>query len=230
MKTKNLILSFLVVALLWSCSDESDMTVILKESGELKVELTQNETPVSETMVYLIPQMNFRKSESYIDDAIDMQKTNEDGIADFGEVNSGNYYVATEEITVGSLIYIPERTVQVISDTKKTYSIEVLDYTGTITINVVDYYSYNAMSDVHVALIPQDILNSTDTQEEAIAAAFDEKITGASGTVTFELPSGHYYYAIVYILEGEDIVDYTTESIDYLSIGEELNDYVYLYF
>jgi len=229
MKTKILISSFLIATFLWSCSDDSDLTVILKQSGDLKVELTQNGTPVNETMVYLIPQtfMFMDKADgpsSYIEAAIDMVKTDEDGIADFGEVNVGNYYTVSDGVPVGSLIYLPGRTVQVISDVNKKYTMEATDYSGTITITVNEYntstFIWEPASGYHVAIIPSDILDNTDSDEEAIAAAFTEDITNTSGMVTFNIPSGYYYYAIVYAtLDDVEVYDLT-----YLETGEEYNE------
>jgi len=228
MKTKNLILSLLVVTFLLSCSDDSELTVILKQSGNLKVELTQNETPVNETKVYLIPQTfmlidKAAEPTSYIEYAIDMVTTNEDGIADFGEVNVGNYYTISEGVVVGSLIYHPGRTVQVVSDVNKKYTMEATDYYGTITITVNEYNSntdiWEPTSGYHVAIIPSDFLENTESPEEDIDAAFDEDVTNASGMVTFNVPSGYYYYALVYTIL-DNVVVY---ELTFLETGEDYN-------
>ena len=229
MKTKNLILSFLVVTFLWSCSEDSEMTVILKESGELKIELLQNGTPITETMVYLLPQMSMkiRKVDlTNIEYAIDMKKTDEDGMVDFGEVNAGNYVIVTGGVVIGSLVYLPERTVQVISDAKKTYTIDVLDYVGSISITVNTYNIgtsvWEPASGYKVAIVLEEDTYLSLPVEDLIDLAIDEKITGVSGIVTFDLPSGYWYSAIVYTT----FEDATTYNLTYLETGEEYSEVI----
>lgn len=235
MKTKNLILTLLLGILLWSCSDETDFTVTLKESGTLKIELTQNAVPVVGTMVYLIPEMNVynkANSISYIDYAIDYKETDANGLVDFGEVNVGNYLIITEGVAIGGLDYNPTRIVQVISGAEKEYSIEALDYIGNITLTVLAYDEYYDMvptSGIKVAIIPeQDVIYP---YEDAIEFAFAEKTTNSDGIVTFELPSGYYYDAIVYITDTYgDITDIDVFSITYLETDEEYKRNIYFYY
>jgi len=234
MKTKNLLLTLLVAIFLWSCSDDSDMTVILKEAGKLKVEFTQNGAPLIGTMVYLIPEMNGGedKGNSYIEYAIDFKETDEDGIVDFGEVNVGNYYVITEGVVVGSMTYNPVRIVQVVSDTKKEYTVEVLDYKGTITLTVFtydEYYELVPTSGIKVAILPQE--DVIYPYEDAIDFAFAEKTTNSDGIVTFELPSGYYYDAIIYTTDSYGVIeDIDNYSITYLETGYEYSINIHFYY
>lgn len=232
MRTKKLLIALLAVLSIWSCSEDvTDYTVILKESGKLKVEFLQNNIPVSGTMVYLIPEMNYDKGNSYIEYAIDYKETNEDGFVDFGEVNAGNYIIITEGVVVGSLTYNPERIVQVISGEEKTYSIEVLDYSGDISIYVYSYnydlYEYDALQGIHVAMVTDEIMYNTASVEEAIDQAYSDKTTNTDGIAEFNLPSGYYYYAIAYLIDEYGDIYYEVEDITYLSTGEEYYDEIY---
>lgn len=238
MKIRSLLATLLVATLLWSCSDETDLTITLKESGTLKIELTQDANPVAGAMVYLIPEMNVPDkaiSNTYIDYAIDFKETNANGLVDFGEVNAGNYTIITEGVTVSDLVYNPIRIVQVISGSEKKFSIETLDYTGSIKLTVLKYdnitYEYIPNSGLKVAILPEEDLYSTNTIEEAIDIAYVEKTTGSDGILIFDLPSGYYYYAIFYTTDSYgEIMNYDSYSITYLETGEECNRTFQLYF
>lgn len=228
MKIRNLILGITALLAVSSCSDDENYTVTLKESGRLTLNITNNESPIVGETVYLIPQMDGGiKASSYdmIEYAIDNMETDENGKVSFGDVNMGNYYVVLNDVEIGGKFYNPAKTVQAVSDVNKIYSLNVMDYTGTIEITVKNYeydsYEYEPYSGAKVAILTEDDYYSSADIEERISKKIEEQTTSATGKVTFELPSGEYYYAIVYITNVSGDLEYTSESLTYLSIGEE---------
>jgi hypothetical protein len=230
MKIKNLILGLTVLLAVSSCSDDENYTIILKESGRLTLNVTNEESPIVGQNVYLIPQMNdFDKasgpSPGTIEYSIDNQETDENGKVSFGDVNVGNYYLVMEDVEIDGKFYNPSKLVQAVSDVNKLYSLNVMDYTGTIEVTVKNYsditYEYELYSGAKVAILTDDDYYSSSDVEERLSKKIEQQTTSTSGKVVFDLPSGVYYHAIVYITNTEGDIESYSNSLTYLSPSEE---------
>ena len=234
---KNLILLLAFVAVLVSCS-EDEYTVTLKESGKLTAQLTQNGTAISGETVYLIPESSVSNKDSkssLIAYSIDYKETDENGNVDFGEVNSGNYYVATDGIEISGKTYYPSKVTQVVSGGTREVTMDVMDYTGTIELTVLEYdynyYDYMPVSGVKVAILDEDDYSNANSFDDWMDSKIEESTTDSNGEVSFTLPSGTYYVAVVYITDSYgDVTDYDTEYLTYLDMDEEYSETMYVYF
>jgi hypothetical protein len=228
MKIKNLILGLAAVLAVSSCSDDENYTITLKESGKLSLEVTINESPVVGEIVYLIPQFDESKDKAseVLEYSIDNKITDENGKVGYGDVNVGNYYLVMEDVEIGGKFYNPSKLVQAVSGVNKSYSINIMDYTGTIEITVQNYnyetYEYEPYSGAKVAILTDEDYNNSSDIEDRLTKTIEQETTGSSGTVSFTLPSGTSYYAIVYITDGSgDIAESYSDYLGYLSAGEE---------
>lgn len=229
MKIRNLILGLTLLLAVSSCG-EDNYTITLKESGSLTLNVTNDESPIAGQNVYLMSQMpmDFKASvpnTGVIEYSIDIQETDANGTVSFVNVNAGIYYVVMEDVEIDGKFYNPSKLVQVVSDVNKLYSLNVKDYIGTIEITVKNYnditYEYEPYSGAKVAILTENDYNSSSNDEERLTKKIEQQTTSTSGKVIFELPSGEYYYAIVYITNtGGDIV-LSSSSLTYLNAGEE---------
>lgn len=226
MKTKNIILLITILISLLSCSDETEYTVILKESGSLEVQLMQNEIPIANETIYLIPQTyDYNDYKSPIDQyAVDYIETDENGNVDFGEVNAGNYFIATNGIEINNKTYFPVRILQIISGNSKSVTIDAIDYVGSIHLTITEYdyeYGYTPLSGVKVAIITEDDYYNANNFDEWMENIIEEKTTDSNGEVSYTLPSGQRYYAIMYITDSYGDIIFDTNQLSYLDKDEE---------
>ena len=238
MKTKNYILIFVMLISFFSCSEETEFTITLKESGNLDVQLVQNGSPIANETIYLIPFENSYSKEiksSLEQYSVDYQKTNSNGVVDYGEVNAGNYYLATEGVEVSDKTYYPIKIAQVISAGSKSVTMEVMDFTGTISLTIQEYdyynYEYAPLVGANVAIISEDDYYQSYDFDDWMDKKIEDKVTNSNGEVSYTLPSGDYYIAIIYITDVYgDVYDYDAEYLTYLDQGEDYEENITVYF
>jgi len=220
MKIKNLILGLTALLVVTSCS-EDNYIIKLKEAGRISLDVTNVESPLEGEKVYLIPLEGEMRSSEVIEYSIDNQVTDANGHVSFGDVNVGNYYIVMEDVEIDGKFYNPFKLVQAVSDVHKSYSLNVMDYTGTIEVTVKNYdntsYEYEPYSGAKVAVLTENDYYNFSTIEERLTKKIEEQTTGSNGKVTFTLPSGESYYAIVYLTNES----YTSEYLSYVDAGEE---------
>lgn len=236
MKTKNTLLVLAMLSFLFSCSEENEFTITLKESGKLQVQLLQNGIPITNETVYLIPEsVGSKESKSLVQYAIDYIDTDEQGYVDYGEVNTGNYFLATDGIELNYMTYYPVRIAQIVSGGNKSITLEVTEFTGTINLTIVEYdymtYDYIPVSGVNVAILEESDYYESYNIDDRIENSIDDKKTNSNGEVSYTLPSGNYYVAIIYTKDSYgEVNDYDVEYLSYLDMGEEYNRTISIYF
>jgi hypothetical protein len=224
MKTK--ILSLFALALIASsCNKNNDLTVTLKQSGPLSVNVTNDAgTPLSDVKVKL-----------YVSDSedpyLDAINTDKNGNVNFGEVNSGSYSVVLDTPKVNGIKYMPVKEIQVVSGSKKEVKINVQEYIGTVNFTFYqDNYPTNpAFSGLNVILVAYNYGSSTLAYK--IQKAEYSGKTNASGKISFKIPSSRTFQLVVY-----NDSKTNSNSITYFSVYKDDNinqsyylDPVYLY-
>ena len=232
MKTRFTLLLAVLISL-FSCNDENEYTIILKESGNLQVQLVQDGTPISNETVYLVSGANtnnyYTSLEQY---ALDYVDTDINGKVDFGEINAGGYFVTTKGVEVGDKMYYPTKIFQMVSGNNKNLTIDISDYTGTVKLTILDddYYSgYPPLQGINVAIITREDYYKYNDTNDRLERALENKITDSAGVVSFTLPSGTEYYAIAYGTNDYGNVSYRTTGLGYLEINEEYEGTMHFY-
>ena len=118
-----LMLAFLTI--FTSCSKD-DQAIELKQTGTLMVEVVDNVHyyDVSSESIYLFYDKNNSQYQHYLEERI----TDSEGKVDFGELNSGNYFISTSSYVSDSHEYWDDtRQVQVVSGKENKYTVELAD-------------------------------------------------------------------------------------------------------
>lgn len=196
MKSKLFIL-FALSLFFFSCQD-NDLTVTLKQSGNLSVKITDNKSKaLSNVKVKLY---SGDGSTSY--SMLDALTSGADGVVNFGELNYGSYTLVVDTPKVDGIKYLPMKTVQVISGSSKQVSINVQEYVGTLKIIFSKYsytdYSTTLYSGLNVLLVPYEDYTYSSTLDIYMQAAEFISKADATGTVNFKIPSDRTYYVIIY--------------------------------
>jgi len=193
MKAKSLYL-LITILLLFSCSKDNDMTIILKTDGSLSVKLIDDKSkaiPNTRVSLYV---------NSSSGSLLDILTTNSNGSVNFGEVLSGTYFVVADTPKVDGIKYKPSKLIQVPSGVSKNLVVNVQDYTGTVSITIkkAAYLGGNPFSNLDVILVPNELYNASYSVTTLIARAEFASKTDAQGVATFTNPSSRDYRLIVY--------------------------------
>jgi hypothetical protein len=217
------ILLFIVFILLLGSCQKDNITVTLKTSGTLSVIVTDNnKNPLINQNVRLYTYYSSMSS-----NLLDNIKTNSNGEVNFGEVTEGTYTVVIDTPKVNGIKYLPIKTVQVLSGSGKTLTINVQEYSGTLNIKVVDNNN-NALSGYNVILIASENFNSSDNINTKINKAEFRSTTNTSGLAVFQIPSSRDFYFIAYDNSKTHISSYNYAYVEKDgTISETAEIYIY---
>lgn len=212
---KNYVLvGLLLIVGLVGCKDDDELTVILKQSGQLSLRLIDNEgNPVSDAEVTL----------SIYDGELDVQTTNAEGRVDFGELNAESYAISTE-VTHGGQQYNVRKAVQVISGSKKDVEINVQEYVGSASIKAIGFDGPAVGVKLLVAAVNEDF-QKADTFAEKLNLGI-KGTTDTNGKLELtDLSSGYEY--MIYSYESSD--DYESHGGFHLEKEEDEQVTIYIY-
>lgn len=172
-----------------SCKDDDDLNVTLKSQGNLSFKFVDsNANPVANVAVTLYLENN----------TYDTQKTNEEGVANFGELLSGFYSITTKAISIGNSKYSVRKTIQVTPGMSSALVINPQEYVGEITLIATLNIDGSRVvaSNVGVALIPQSDVPNVFSDAEILALAYVKGTTNESGKVTLKNVPANIPYAV----------------------------------
>lgn len=218
------------LGMLASCEKIEDVTVTLKQSGNLSIQLvdTTNQ-PIAGYKVKLYTNMVY-----YLDNSqristtpYDTKVTNSSGLADFGELNTGTYMIAIEKVKVGGQVYNVTRSVQVISGSDASIVVKPQEFVGKLTLNVLMQSSQissvrEKVKNANVILIKyqdySDSLSFDDIQKLKVVKG----VTDSNGKVVFDkLPAYFEYRPYVYLNDASGSWPIETYSSLYVSKDDE---------
>lgn len=205
---KYFLISLLILASLFSSCSKQDLSgeigVNLKSAGILKVILKDAEgTPIANQKLSIYY--------SYYEGSLPLleMNTNDEGIADFGEIISSNYVLIAEEVEDGGVEYNVTQPLQVIGGSTKELSLVPSTYSAKLRLNVFEAkYDYGSWTDkkgltnTKVAIVPN---NSYSSFENIMESAIMEGELGSSNTIVFEkVPVTSYQHYEVLIYKDKD--------------------------
>ena len=94
-----------------------------------------------------------------------------------------------------------------------------------------DYYDgHTPLAGVKVAIITEGDYYQSYNFDDWMEKTIEEKTTNSNGEVSYILPSGEWYYAIIYTTDAYGDVSYDTEYLTYLEQDEEFEENIIVYF
>jgi hypothetical protein len=216
MKQFKRFLSISIFLLLFnSCEDSKniEVTLLMPSSGTLKVQILDGDLIPLQGAIVKIYEGN-----PYQSNDLKIIETDSNGLADFGVLNEKTYYVICD-VAWKNIEYSINQLVQVIAGEEKSEVLNVLDYTGEITIQYVtrfDYYDNVLERYVYtdsvigpgykVALIPR--YETTNNYNSNINYAHFQANTNIDGVVLFkDVPAGLAYVPMIYVDEERFVVN-----------------------
>jgi hypothetical protein len=205
MKTTKIVTIALAVLFAFSSCEKSDITVNLKQSGKLKVQIkNKNNEAIKDLKVKLYSSAT--TSSGVTSSMLDFKVTDENGNVEFGELLQSTYYVVAKDAKVGNVKYYISKPVQVVTGMSDVTIINPEDFVGklTVKVNMDNYLTGSSSSNlpvkqVNVALIPSEDYVDTMTYEQALSKSITSAKTDDLGSAVFEkIPSNYYYVPFVY--------------------------------
>ncbi len=179
------------------------------ESGSLTVTLKDGSgSAIADQIVYLYEGMS----------VFELLKTNSSGVANFGDLLSGTYSIYCEDVSANDKIYKINKNIQVLTGKSKDISINVEEYVGTLTVNVEDNWTSEALANVNVKLIRYSDYQEffTGNYSDVISYAVFSGSTNSNGQVIFANVPTESYKTIVY-----NSTDTTSSSFFSISLYQE---------
>jgi hypothetical protein len=204
MKNGKILAIALALLLVFNSCEKTDMTVTLKQSGTLKVQLkNSSDEPIKDQKVKLY-------TSSSSSSAFDIKTTDDDGTVNFGELIQNTYLVVANDVKVGNVKYNISKPVQVISDVSDVIVLNPEDFTGKITLTV-KMENNLPVQRVNVALIEFEDYNDTLTYDQILSKAAVTAKTDNAGVAIFEkVPSNYEFMPFVYY--ADTAYDWATNS------------------
>ena len=206
MKITKILTITLAVLFAFSSCEKSDITVNLKQSGKLKVQIkNKNNEAIKDLKVKLYSSAT-TSSSSVSSSMLDVKVTDENGNVDFGELLQNTYYVVAQDVKVGTAKYYISKPVQVVTGMSDVVIINPEDFVGKLTLKVnMDNYitgsssSYLPVKQVNVAMIDYNDYNDTLTYQQVLSKAVITAKTDDMGSVVFDnFPAYYSFYPFVY--------------------------------
>ncbi len=195
---KNLTFSLLLLIALISCKKTTNMEVTLPTSGKLSYKLLDDNGKgmpgVNINLHDLVDGLNIEPV------VLSRIVTNANGVADFGELNPGTYYITADSPKVNNVAYIIKEYVQVINGGMNEKSLKVTDFSGSITLRFGSYFDQAPASGIGILLIPFKKYSTSPIAVLSKVADF-KGTTNAAGELSFRVPSLKNYTVVAYDLK-----------------------------
>ena len=190
------IIGLVLVQMVSSCQKNDELTITLKQQGLLSVKFVDNQSkPLPNTKVSL-----------YIGNSIiyDTKKTNEGGVASFGELLSGIYSITAEGIEINGKKYSVYKFIQITPGMNSEIVINPEEYVGDLTLDVRSSMnnSYEIVPQINIALIPLKYLTTTVSHATLLSAAYATGKTNAGGQVKITGIPAYTDYAVYAYFDG----------------------------
>ena len=239
---KNLKFSLLIVmAVFTACQKEkNDLTVTLKTSGALNVQLVDNtgskfdNVKVHLYTYYSSPYSTTSTSFIYGGE-LDTKVSDSNGNANFGTIAEGTYYVVTDTIQKAGQKYLISKALQVTSGDSKNMVLNPLEFIGKLKFSLEIYN--NGMRDtltrtkIKIALVNNLDYSNNLNRSQVIKKAIAVKSFDANGRVEFDnVPSNIYYYPYVFVDNTDTIGDWSRNGAIMVTKDNTYSGIAYVYF
>ncbi|UII20130.1 hypothetical protein [Fulvivirga ligni] len=200
-----------------ACNDDSkDIKVNLRDSGTLAITLNHQGAAVSDVRFKLYPMLG---EDAVLDEAV----SDENGMVDFGLLNSGSYLIEAET-TQGGLKYRISQVLQVLSGSDKNVTLDTEDYMGTL--NVTTYSGSDIEGNVKLLFLQRtEENNNLDNFSEKLEAGV-KATTDEDGRASVTMPS-EIYFDIYFYTSSEDgnyYYYYQVDRADDKNISIDIDD------
>jgi len=212
MKSK---ITFLLILAIFaaSCKKTTDVNVTVSTSGKLTYKLVDDGGKgIPNVKVSLFDNINSYYNTSVL---LDTRSTDQNGVADFGDLNPSTYLVVPDSPMVNNIKYFFREYVQVITGNTKQRDVKVSDFSATLNLNVKLYSTGLALKNAGVLLIPSNkFVYSTSIANLSGIAEF-KGVTTDNGAATFKVPSTKAYTIVIYNMSTNIVsTTYTYFSLD----------------
>jgi len=216
-KSQIILLAFFAVLALVSCGPkEYDITMTMVEDGNLRIRLLNDADQGIQGVNVVVGNYSAPLAEN---------ETDAEGWVYFNDLLAGTYTIGAEDITVNGRIYNVVQQVQVLAGIDKEYLIHPAEYSGSVTISVLDNFNYEPLANLNVGVFNNDDYQPSYDFEDILDICVATGVTSAQGIVTFDdLPLG-YYGVLLYI--DEDDSEWNTDEFSIVEKGQEREIYFY---
>ncbi|MNV41458.1 hypothetical protein D3C71_1330950 [compost metagenome] len=191
MKSKLATLIFLL-AVFYSCKKITNIEVTSPTSGEFTYKLLDDAGKgISNVKVSVFDRLEGRP-------VLYESLTDNNGVADFGKINSGSYFIRADSPAVNNIKYSIQEYVQVLTGKPKHKEIKVSDYSGTLNITIINHNYYNPLKNIGVLVIPTNRFTYDLPTTSYFGVADYKGVSDAKGFVSFKVPSNKEYTLYLY--------------------------------
>jgi hypothetical protein len=220
-KLKLASITFLGMLLFFGCTKKQDLNIDMNviQDGDLRLRIVNaSGTGIADVDVKLY--------DGYYSSPLEQAITDADGYVSFKDILSGSYLFRADDVPVGALTYNISQDVQVIAGIQKEYTLNATDYSGSVTIEVINDYDYTPIVGINVGLFKMDdYINGMD-YTQLMDIVFSTMVTDEAGKVTFSSIPLDTYGIVVYI---DETLYHMYSSFSITTMGEEAEYYVYYY-
>lgn len=183
----------LILLSFFACSKNNDITVHIKNSGNLLVKVTDNlgaGIPDAKVKLYDSHNTNAYGYEIELESA----KTNDKGEVAFKDLNPGNYTILVDTVKLNGSFFRPIAILQIAPSVDKYMTINATDYKGILDITL--YYSYTYYSNSTplqngtILLIPRNNITYNLCAEQVKKSALIFGKSDGSGRLKLQIPCG----------------------------------------
>lgn len=189
MKSK-LSLLILLLTIFTSCKKTNDIDNTVSVTGKLTYKLLDDAGKG-------LPNVKIRLRD-YDQLLLDTRITDKNGLVDFGELNTGNYFVFPESPVVNNVEYLIQDYIQLVPGETKNKEVKVSDYSGKFNF-VIKAYNHNNMPVENIGLL---LIPLSKFVYDPLSTYFDvadyKGVSNANGLVSFKAASDIDYIAYLY--------------------------------
>lgn len=190
-------LCILLVAMLSSCKKTTDVEVTLSTSGKLSYKLVDD----AGKGIPNIPVNLSQVVNAYTGDVLlDTRVTDQDGVADFGDLNPVVYVLSASGIKINKTVYTIREFAQVQTGKNNQKTLKVSDFSGTLGLYLQRYPDPEPLVNKGVILIPADRFSYDLPVQQLLPLAEAKGVTDVNGYCAFKISTDVEYFMIAYDL------------------------------
>jgi len=191
-------LFILLLSVFASCKKTNNVDVTVSTSGKLSYKLLDDSgkgIPNVKVSIFDTPDNYYSNAKILLDTRL----TDQNGLADFGDLNPRSYLIVLDSPMVKNIKYNIQEYVQVITGKTKEKEIKVPDYSGTMNFKVTAPYNNNQpQRNIGLLLIPAYKYGYNLTIDAYLRLAEFKGVTNDTGMISFKVPSNKDYYVLAY--------------------------------
>lgn len=219
MNKSKLFLTFALLGILFSGCGKKELDITLQEvmDGNVKIAV-QNDGGAG------ISGLVVKIGEDFSSTSLEEKETDANGIVEFKNLLIGSYIVVIEDVELNGMVYNVVQPIQVINGVTKDFTILPTEYSGSVTISLIDDWTMEPLAGYNIGVFNTEDLNGY-TFDDVIDACIQTGVTNAEGEVTFSNVPFNEYGVIVYVDENDFEIDEYSFYINEKGEEVEVNYY-----